>query len=469
MKKNKFKGVLFFLLGLLVFLPCVAEGISPDDFAYGLKLEFTNGKSIYDSFLSTKIYESVTRSDLGDLRVFNSSFEVVPHEIIALELELRETDVMPPRILNIFPIYTKEGKDFEMKEVKIKTNNLGTVVEVGQTSDNKTPHQEILSGYVVDASTIETPIEALVVDVDNPAGDQFFKKVSIRGSDDLKKWAGVDSNAVLANLVHQEESLVKNVIKLPRNLYKYYLIGWSNSENSVNISKLTARFGKKSEFEKPKLNQLVADGAVDAESESERESIFIYKLNGYFPISSVQIVFTQPNSLANITLESRNNDDEQWESRQSKTVFSMVKDGAKIEDNEVTFSPRRFRYWRLKFNSQKEAFGSQPPRLRFGWASERLRFLARGTPPFFVGFGSARIKPLASLNLQDKKYAESIGYAIFTEYKVLGGDSKLTYVPPKVYPWKSWILWAVLIFGVYGLGKMALNLTKTLKSESNNG
>lgn len=461
MRTYYFLNALPFFIGLAVSIAWAADEISPNDFAYGFKLEFFSGKSLYEAPLPKKIYESVTRGDLGDLRVFNSNSEVVPHEITIQQRESREADVMPPKKLKIFPLYANKGKSFEMNGVTIKTNKLGTVVEVGTQSNNKNLRKKILTGYLVDASAIETPIKELFVEFDNPTNDQFFKKVNINGSDDLIIWTSVDSNSVLANLVHQEETLVKNVIGLPRNDYKYYRLSWPEPYEPVKVSKLTARFGKKSEFESQKLDWLTVDGTVDPED----DSVFLYKLSGYFPISSVQVELTQPNSLGNVTLESRNSDNDPWERRQSKTVFSIVKEDTKLEENDISFSPRRFKFWRLKFNSQREAFGSQPPKLKFGWTPEKLRFLARGDSPFFVGFGSARIGLLATVNLQDKMFSESVGAAAISDTKVLGGDSKLTYVPQNVHPWKSWILWAVLVFGVFGLGKMVLSLLKTMKDE----
>lgn len=138
-----------------------------------------------------------------------------------------------------------------------------------------------------------------------------------------------------------------------------------------------------------------------------------------------------------------------------------------LEDTVVRFSPERFKHWRVKFNSQKEAFGSRPPKLRFGWLPEKVRFLARGKTPFLISYGSARIGPIVGLNLQDsaRTFSGSIGPALVSHQSVLGGESKLTYTPPQVHPWKSWILWAVLLIGVLGLAKMALSVTKSLQNE----
>ncbi len=211
----------------------------------------------------------------------------------------------------------------------------------------------------------------------------------------------------------------------------------------------------------PKLNWLPVNGT---QSKNDK-TLFTYKLNGYFPVSSVKVEFNGPNSFANVVLEARNSENENWQYRESKRVYSIQRDGAKIEENEISFTPKRFKYWRLKFKSNMDSFGNGSPKLHFGWASEKLRFLARGTSPFLLAFGSARTLRSSSTHLQEEIFSGSVGIAKLGELRVLSGESKLTYTPPKVYPWKIWVLWGVLILGIISLGKMAIGLLKNMKDD----
>jgi Protein of unknown function (DUF3999) len=50
-----------------------------DMFAYGLKLEVEGQHAFYQLELPLEVYQSVTRRDLGDIRLFNAAGQVVPH------------------------------------------------------------------------------------------------------------------------------------------------------------------------------------------------------------------------------------------------------------------------------------------------------------------------------------------------------------------------------------------------------
>ena len=456
------------LLLMLMFTASSAWGavnITPNDFGYGFTVNFLDGKSVYEFLLPQNVYQSVTRSDLGDIRIFNSNSEIVPHEIITQDKNSLTSIAIPSKPLTFFPLYSEHESTTALKGIAISTNSQGTIIKVGTSADDLKAKEEKLSGYLIDASMLEAPIKNILVKFATPNNKQFFKKISINGSNDLEHWNNAASSSVLANLVHQKETLVKNIISLPHGEYKYYKLSWADHTEPVKIAKLTANFDKKSQVGKVTRNWFAVAGTID----SNDDASFLYELDGYYPVSSVQVSFSQPNTFGNVTIEARNDVHAQWVPCQTKNIYSLTKEGTILEEGTLNFSPRRFKYWRLKLNSQKEAFGSHAPELKFGWAPEKLRFLARGTSPFFAGFGNSQIAPMAPVSLQENGFSESIGIASLTDYTVIGGKPKLTSSSVHEYPWKSWILWAVLVLGVCGLGKMAYSLMKSMNDENKAG
>jgi hypothetical protein len=61
-----------------------AEARGPHEFAQGLELEVPANEPVVELALPAQVYGWVTRSDLGDLRVFNGAGQAVPHGIAAL-------------------------------------------------------------------------------------------------------------------------------------------------------------------------------------------------------------------------------------------------------------------------------------------------------------------------------------------------------------------------------------------------
>ena len=450
-----------FMIFVVLLFPVMgwAEDITLDNFAYGYKIEFSKGNSVYEATLPGFVYQTVTRPDLGDVRIFNSVSEIVPHQVVSKDRKEIEKDIAPPIQLKYFALTVTHIKDLDIADIKIKTNDQGAIIEVGQDAGNREMPEDLIESYVIDASSIEEPIQTLKLELDNPEKKHYFRRVNLSASEDLKTWHTVEMGAILTNLEHQGESLVKDEINLNGDVKsKYYRLSWARDDGELKLSSILAKFGKKTELKSPSLVWESAPGIVD---ESD-DSIFNYELNGFLPVRSIRVKFDQPNSIANIVLEARNSSDEQWQHSGAKTVYSLEKEGIRLEETEISVPIKRLKYWRLKFKAHQEAFGTNAPKLEFGWEPETIRFLARGTPPFYMGFGNAQIEAIESVNLKDEKFSKSIGQAQITERKILGGEAKLTL---KIYPWKAWILWAVLVFGVCALGRMAFKLIQTMKNE----
>ena len=70
----------------LIILLALAQGAAlaterPDVFAYGIPIKAGAQSALYEVEIPLAVYRGVTRSDLGDLRVFNGAGETVPHAL----------------------------------------------------------------------------------------------------------------------------------------------------------------------------------------------------------------------------------------------------------------------------------------------------------------------------------------------------------------------------------------------------
>lgn len=52
---------------------------TPQSFAYGLELAISGSNPFHELELPLEVYQNVTRTDLGDIRVFNGNDDIVPH------------------------------------------------------------------------------------------------------------------------------------------------------------------------------------------------------------------------------------------------------------------------------------------------------------------------------------------------------------------------------------------------------
>ena len=69
------------LLGSALSLPAgaTAASLGAEQFAFNMPIELQSDTPLYSASVPNTVYESVTRAELGDVRVFNAAGEQVPH------------------------------------------------------------------------------------------------------------------------------------------------------------------------------------------------------------------------------------------------------------------------------------------------------------------------------------------------------------------------------------------------------
>ena len=90
-----------FLLSTLVAASSVAAPRS-DDYAQGIEIMNYSNRPLVEMLLPDELYQKVTRTDLGDVRVFNAAGVAVPHAFCAAPV--RETPVITQESLPVFDL-----------------------------------------------------------------------------------------------------------------------------------------------------------------------------------------------------------------------------------------------------------------------------------------------------------------------------------------------------------------------------
>jgi hypothetical protein len=189
---------------------------------------------------------------------------------------------------------------------------------------------------------------------------------------------------------------------------------------------------------------------------------------GPLPVSRLRARLPEVSTLVSASLHSRASAREPWHRRHTGLLYRLMIKGEELSSPDVELpSPVMDRFWLLRIESNGAGLGQGLPDLELGWTPHRVVFLPRGGGPFLLGFGSGQIdlhRVLAddalTWFLSDNKEKMEIAPARLGGKVVLGGESRLR--PPVVYPWKQWILWAVLVLGVALMAWMALRLYRQI-------
>jgi hypothetical protein len=442
------------LFALFVATSAGAAEPQHQDFAYEAPIGLEAKGSVFRVPLTLDVYRAVTRTDLGDMRVFNAAGEVVPHGLTRPPSKSATiTEALP-----FFPVSVPASGAQDDVRLRVERGADGAIVSVHTTTAR--PGEKRI--YLVDATRLKKPLAALEFDWDK-VPDGFIATLRVESSPDLKAWSTV-TQGTLAEFARGDDTLVQKRIAIAGHTPKYLRLSWVSEKPGAALTAVRAEVR---EAQAPERDWLASTGSPGAKPGEYR--LF---LDGQMPVDRVRVLLPA-NSVARVALLSRAKDGDPWTMRAEKTVFSLERAGGTIVDNELTVATvRGHNQWLLRLHRQEDGIAGAAPRLEFGWTPDQAVFLARGAGPFVLAFGLARAAPAPDFGVdelirrseRDDQDRIDIGAAKLGTPVTLRGDAarEVAWYQPD---WKRWLLWGVLIGGVALLGYIAFRLVRQLPRE----
>jgi hypothetical protein len=446
---------------LLLLAACWPSVVSADltvnDFAYGIRIDVPGDTAIAALSLPEQVYGGVFRPDLGDVRVFNTDGEPVPH-LIRFSKTLK-TDA-PWRPLMFFPLPAESVAQAGDYRVFVRTGPDGAVVRVD-------PRSEIIASqpartFLIDLSRVGRSLSQLRLQW-QPGNDDFMATLAVDASDDLASWTPLVQRSVLSDIRYGGHRLRNDTISLKPSAKRYLRLRQLDSGAAVSPVGIDGRV--RPEGRNPVRVFMTIDGRPDA----ERSGVFEYRTGGAFPVDRVNLIFDQANSMAEAEIESRDDFQATWTRRFKGLFYRMDVDSPPLTSNPQAVPISMDRLWRLSVNASDSTIGSAVPRLEIGYRPHDLFFIARGRGPFTLAFGSAAVEPLkvdvAALFDGIGRHRENgIQQWVMPQKNriVLGGPQRLSPLP-KPLPMRRVVLWTVLLAGVLVVAVMAWRLARRMK------
>ncbi len=443
--------------------PVLGDVPVPQDFAFGFTVESEVQGAIFELEVPDAIYRRVTRRDLGDIRVFNSEDQIVPHALRLPGTEPRE--VPAPVEVPFFPLYMRDDQDTSGQMLRIITDEKGTIVDTATTVYSSGEAGRIFA-YLLDTSGLEHSPARLRLAWEQPEDSGFAVTIGVTYSDDLSHWHNLVSTVTLADLQSGEDVLVHNEIELPERKARYLRITWPEALRAINLTDVRASFSATGQS--PPRRWLTVPGVPDKDD----PRAFEYDTGGHWPVDRARMEFAQSNVVLNAVLMSRSGQETNWNPRYRGIFYALKYQGTALESEPAVFVTTSDRNWRFKLEDKERYFAATPPTLLLSWVPHVLTFVAQGTPPYTVAFGSARIaaaaRPVDELlrSIDEEQEKGLIVKAKASSIFTLGGETKLE-PPATPFPWKTFILWSVLLAGVAMLAWMVRNLFYKMNTPSN--
>jgi hypothetical protein len=428
----------------LALLAATATASTPKDFAYRMEVTGTGDAAAYRVTLPLAVYQKIVHPDLADLRVFNGSGEQVP---FAIERPAAGTVASAATALSIFPL--KDDSDATLNAIRVTIESGKGAINV-QTGSQAQPSGR-MSSYLVDGRALAVPVSALRLEWPQDAPD-FAGRVNVEESDSLTDWRLVRGAAPIANLHSTADRLVEQRIDFPPTQAKFWRLSWAGPAAPFA---LTSVFGEPA---KQSVDALHASMNVAAVAAKSAPGEFQYDLGATAPVDRVNLELPDLNTVVDVELLSRERPQDAWRTVRHGGFYRLKSAGEELRNGPVSVLPNSARYWMVRTDTRQGGLGKTAPHLLVEWVPHEVVFIARGSGPFYVAYGSRVAQPAAaSLDVLPRNVA--IATAALSAPESSGGDSLLL-LPAAPFPWRTPLLWLVLIAGAGLLGWMAYRLSK---------
>lgn len=453
------KTLLMVVLTLMAAVSARGEDLVSADFFAGYYLETKGPGPFFRVELPEEVYLALRRPDFSDIHIFNGAGEIVPH---ALRAMAQPTEVAKTAV-PFFPLYGENITATPHLAVEVVRDTNGTIVTL--KGDDQSGTGRPLRGYLFDLGGGKRSAGSLELHW-QPASSSSIFTARLEHSDDLRVWRTLVAAAPLLDLQHHGERVEKREIALDTRPHRYLRLTWGEGEPLLLTQASLA--GKVLSAHRQYHWSDLGPGEVVLTS---GQTYVDYRNDLRLPVTTARLGFNRPNSLARIHLQSRASDKEEWRSRCRQAFYALTYGSTQVHKDSCTFPPTVDALWRVTVEEDGAAIAVSRlgPNMFLGQATSELFFVARGGPPYLLAFGSERLpvrapgqnpglvlEALDSTEASGRVFAAQLGRRI-----ELGGEQALQ-PPPPARPWKTWILWAVLLLGVAMLALMARGLLREI-------
>jgi uncharacterized protein DUF3999 len=436
------------VLWIAGFLTCsnLAQGqvTSPKDFAYGQLAIPARDAAAYRFPIPLTVYQNTYREDLADLRVFNAAGVVVPFSLSrpVTQASSHKTPVAVP----LFPLH--EGTRILIDGMHLTINSSSSAVNL-QTQNGTTTNAGVRQ-YLLDARALDATLSTLQLSWPD-AASEYVGRLSVETSDDLAVWRSLVTAAPIANLRANGQTLVENRVELPPTKANFWRLSWVGIAPSFELVHVLAEPAAR--LTEPNRASLDANGV--AASKNPRE--YDFDLGAHPPVSRVNVLLPDPNSVFDVELSSRFSANAPWRMIAHSGFYRLKTPGAEQQNASLEVSPDTDRYWRARVLGAGNSPQS-PPQLHVEWIPNEVTFLAQGHAPFLLAYGNASAGS-AEADWSHLPDSLEIATASLGPVEVTGGRARLL-AEPLPFPRARFALWSVLLLAVIVLGWMAYRLAK---------
>ncbi|MFW9079151.1 DUF3999 domain-containing protein [Pseudomonas sp. P2757] len=448
-------------LGWLLLGVAISVGAQekPADFTAQVPLAVSGSGPWYRLELPLNVQLQARQTDLSDLRVFNAAGEPQAYALARESAQTRDDGRLND--VKWFPLYNSADATERAPSVRVQSSANGTLVEV-QPSSQLEAGEEVLRGWLLDASAIKAPLQQLILDWTSERDG--FQRFSIEASDDLQHWQAWGEGQV-ARLTFSDERIEQHEVALPGRSARYLRLLWDSSSSAPILTSAQLKSSDPRNLPLPLVWSQALAGSTTKAGE------YTWQLPMELNVERVQVELKQPNSLAPVTLAGRRESSLPWQTLSSGLLYRLTQNGQDVVQNELQLYGQSVQQLKLSVDERGGGLGEQAPSVKYAVRATQVIFLARGAGPYSLALGNPTVKtaslPLSTLipDFTPAKLA-ALGKATVHGEAVATPTAPATATVAEQTNWKKFGLWAVLLLSVVFLGAMAFSLLRKPPAKS---
>lgn len=414
--------------------------------------------------LTGSTYARSVQDGLADLRLVDARGQAVPFALLPpLEDRVQPAETLRPATLYPLPRRAAAGAalgsplEVLVQGDRISVRRLGgsTAAAVATVADSP--------GWLIDLGERppdEPPAQALRLSWSGPA--EFSASFDIDTSTTLRDWQPLGSGQLLA-LASSSGPLVQREVLLPGNRARFVRLVWREPATAPQLSGAQAlsTFVNRQPQAASTALRFAAGPAPANTPDTPRQAALYFDLGAALPVVALDLALPPGTRVLPGRVQGRSRVDGAWQDLGPKVFYRLERQGEPSVSLPLTLQAT-LRQLRVLVDERSPLPEAAQTTLVVQARLATLVFAAQGEAPFVLQAGSRDARPQAlpidTLVPQLTQERPRLGRAELGPWTEVAEVARAEAAEARQARLRPWLLWAVLLAGVAGLGTMVWRL-----------
>ncbi len=415
-------------------------------------------------------YGHSQRAGLEDLRIIDAKGERVPFTLLPPRAaKAEDNDLQHDAVLYPLPRRPADGKAWPSPvEVVVQGERISVrrIGGAGNISAATTP-PTASPGWLIDLGERKPDAPAptsLRMQWSGPS--EFSVAFAFETSDDLRSWRAGGRGQLMA-LATAQGALTQPTVVLPAGAGRFVRLVWFDPAAAPTLSGVTVIAARQRSVVLDPPTELTFSAGPEPAGKTAPDAASAralhFDLGGALPLMQVDLQLAPGTRVAPVRVQGRQRVDEPWRDLTQAVFYRLERDGSVSTSPPVALRAA-MRYLRVLPDERSAPLDATQTRLAVQAQLASLVFASQGVAPYTLLAGASDAPtsalPASTLipTLEDER--PRFGKATLGEWSEVAAVARQVEAEQRQAALRPWLLWAVLLAGVAGLGFMVWRLAR---------